>query len=157
MDISTGPDWREISEVIRAIKDNRYKEDINGRRWTRNNRRGFTKRGAGFMSVVAIVKWLLAHKSQAMQIYAIVQKWSEDLDILDKWKIVSEVAEIVIPILASDEINILSVQEDDFDEAAVMALGGEVQALGIPWIMITTVILPVMQIVFDFVRNNREE
>lgn len=109
------------------------------------------------MSVVAIVKWLLAHKSQAMQIYAIVQKWSEDLDILDKWKIVSEVAEIVIPILASDEINILSVQEDDFDEAAVMALGGEVQALGIPWIMITTVILPVMQIVFDFVRNNREE
>ncbi len=157
MDLPIGKDWGEISEIVRAIEDNRYKEDINGRRWSRNNRRGVIKRGAGFMSVVAIVKWLLAHKAEAMKIYAIVQQWSEDLDILDKWKIVSQVAEVVIPILASDEINILSIQEEDYDEAGVMALGGEVQALGIPWIMITTVILPVMQIVFDFVRNNREE
>lgn len=106
------------------------------------------------MSVLKIAKWLLSHRDEAMKIYEIAAGWNNESSLVDKWAIVDAVARIVIPLLAED--GMLWASADDYpDDVEVMALGGEVAAMGIPWQAVTTILFPVLQVVFDFVM--REE
>ena len=107
-------------------------------------------------TVVQITRWLLAHREAAMKIYELTKGWTNDLSVADKWAIVNSVAEIVLPLL--EGANILSIDADfDYDDdVELMALGSEVSALGIPWIAVTSILIPVLQIIFDFVQKEGE-
>lgn len=107
------------------------------------------------MGVLSIAKWLLSHREEAMKIFEVAQGWSNDLPLVDRWAIVDAVARIVIPILSDDSFSWASSLGDE-DELEVMALGGQVAALGIPWDAVTTILFPVLQIVFDFVLREAE-
>ena len=107
-------------------------------------------------TVVQITRWLLAHREAAMKIYELTKNWTSELSVSDKWAIVNSVAEIVLPLL--EGANILSIDADfDYDDdVELMALGSEVGALGIPWIAVTSILIPVLQIIFDFVQKEGE-
>lgn len=107
-------------------------------------------------TVVQITRWLLTHREAAMKIYELTRNWTSELSVSDKWAIVNSVAEIVLPLL--EGANILSIDADfDYDDdVELMALGSEVGALGIPWIAVTSILIPVLQIIFDFVQKEGE-
>lgn len=107
-------------------------------------------------TVVQITRWLLTHREAAMKIYELTKNWTGELSVSDKWAIVNSVAEIVLPLL--EGANILSIDADfDYDDdVELMALGSEVGALGIPWIAVTSILIPVLQIIFDFVQKEGE-
>lgn len=108
------------------------------------------------MSVIKIARWLMSHRDAAVKIYEVAKDWSADMSLVQKWAVVDAVARIVIPILVEE--GLLWASSDDLyeDDVEIMALGGEVATLGIPWSAITTVIFPVMQIVFDFILREDE-
>lgn len=108
------------------------------------------------MGVIRIAKWLLAHRDAAVKIYQVAKDWSADMSLVQKWAVVDAVARIVIPILVEE--GLLWASSDDLyeDDVEIMALGGEVATLGIPWSAITTIIFPVMQLVFDFILREDE-
>lgn len=101
------------------------------------------------MSVVRIAKWLLGHKEEALRIYEIAKGWSSDMTLVEKWAILDAVARVIIPILTAEGV-IWSQDHEYEDDVEVMALGGEVAALGIPWIAVSTILFPILQMVFDF-------
>lgn len=101
------------------------------------------------MSVVRIAKWLLSHKDEALKIYEIAKNWSSDMPLVEKWAILDAVARVIIPILTAEGL-IWSQDYEYEDEVEVMALGGEVAALGIPWVAVSTILFPILQMVFDF-------
>ena len=107
------------------------------------------------MSVVRIARWLLSHKEAALKIYEAAKGWTPEMSLVEKWAIVDAVARIVIPILVEE--GMLWASSDIYDDdTEVMALGGEVATLGIPWAAITTIIFPLMQLVFDFILREEE-
>lgn len=102
------------------------------------------------MSVIKIARWLLSHKEAAIRIYEIAKDCSSDMELVQKWAILDAIARVIIPILASE--GLLWGQDYEYeDDVEVLALGGEVAALGIPWVAVSTILFPVLQIVFDFV------
>ena len=109
------------------------------------------------MGVIRIARWLLAHRDAALKIYEVAKDWSNDASLVDRWAIVDAVARIVIPIMAEEGLLWASANDLYEDDTQVMALGGEVATLGIPWTAITTIIFPVMQIVFDFILREDED
>ena len=109
-------------------------------------------------TVVKIARWLLSHREQALQIYELTKAWSTDLTLEERWKIVDSVARIVLPLF--EEGGVLAFDADSFDyedDVELMALGADVSALGIPWIAVTSVIIPVLQIVFDFIQREAKD
>lgn len=107
-------------------------------------------------TVVQITRWLLTHREAAMKIFELTKSWTTTLTVAQKWAIVNSVAEIVLPLL--EGANILSFDSDfDYeDDVELMSLGSQVSALGIPWIAVTTILIPVLQIIFDFVQKEGE-
>ena len=107
------------------------------------------------MSVIKIAKWLLAHREEAIRIYELAKSWSPDMELVEKWAILDAVARVVIPILTAEGV-IWSQDYEYEDDVEVMAVGGEVAALGIPWVAVSTILFPIMQMVFDFVLREDE-
>lgn len=107
------------------------------------------------VSVIKIAKWLLAHRDEAIRIYEIAKNWSSDMDLVEKWAILDAVARVIIPILTAE--GVLWSQDFEYeDDVEVMAVGGEVAALGIPWVAVSTILFPILQMVFDFVLREDE-
>ncbi len=93
-----------------------------------------------------IVKWLIAHRDVLLQVIEAVKGWRKELPLIEHWNIVDKVARIVIPALSKEDIEALttySYAEEEPVEA--FALGAEVSALGIDWVTLLQVIVPILQ------------
>jgi hypothetical protein len=91
-----------------------------------------------------IIKWLIAHKDLLLQVVAAVKPWRKDLAPIQHWEIVDQVARIVIPALTKDDIAALAV-EDWQDNVEAFTLGVEYSALGVDWVTLIQVIIPILQ------------
>lgn len=91
-----------------------------------------------------IIKWLIAHKDLLLQVVAAVKPWRKDLTPIQHWEIVDQVARIVIPALTKDDIEALA-KEDWEDNVEAFALGVEYSALGVDWVTLIQVIIPILQ------------
>jgi hypothetical protein len=93
-----------------------------------------------------IVKWLVAHRDVLLKVIEAVKPWRKDLPLIEHWNIVDSVARIVIPALSKEDIEALttySYAEEEPVEA--FALGAEVSALGLDWVTLIQVIIPILQ------------
>lgn len=91
-----------------------------------------------------ILRWLLANKDVLLQIVDVVKPWHKDLPLLAHWEIVDKVARLVIPVLTDDEIASL-LAFDYGDDVQAFAAGAEVQALGIDWMTLVKLIIPLLE------------
>jgi hypothetical protein len=91
-----------------------------------------------------IIKWLIAHKDLLLQVVAAVKPWRKDLTPIQHWEIVDQVARIVIPALTQDDIAVLAT-EDWEDNVEAFTLGVEYSALGVDWVTLIQVIIPILQ------------
>ena len=90
-----------------------------------------------------ILRWLLAHKDILLQVVEVVKPWRKDLPLLAHWEIVDKVARLVIPVLTDDDVAFMLALEYE-DEVQAFAAGAEVQAMGIDWMTLVKLIIPLL-------------
>lgn len=92
-----------------------------------------------------ILRWLLAHKDILLQVVEVVKPWRKDLPLIAHWEIVDKVARLVIPVLTDEEIVSLLSADDSGDVQSLSAAGVEVQAMGIDWMTLVKLIIPLLE------------
>jgi len=100
---------------------------------------------------IAVMKWLLAHRNVLQQVVESAKGWKKDMPYLEQWKIVDDIARILLPILDPATVKGLSVSLEEGAAPTVvsaMAVGAEVQAMslsmGVDWRLIVDVIIPIV-------------
>lgn len=102
-----------------------------------------------------VLKWLLTHQSQLLQIVEIAKGYSKTLPFIEQWRIVDKIAQIVIPILEAEAAKPKALTTDDIynwpdtddevnREVQLLSAGTEVQALGIDWKTLVEVVIPLV-------------
>lgn len=91
-----------------------------------------------------ILRWLLANKDVLLQVVEVVRPWHKDLPLLAHWEIVDKVARLVIPVLTADDI-VAMLEFDYEDDVQAFAAGAEVQAMGVDWMTLVKLIIPVLE------------
>ncbi len=97
-----------------------------------------------------ILKWLVAHRDLLTKIVEAVKGFSKDLPYAQQWEIVDKVARLVIPALSKADVRALN--EVDWDEdtnSVAFALGAEYTALGLDWMTLVNIIIPILQIILE--------
>lgn len=98
-----------------------------------------------------VVSWLIAHRDVLMKIVAAVQKFNADSSYLDKWKIVDEVARLIIPII-DNEVKAAAVEPD----GDVNIYAAQIMDLGIDWKTFIDVILPIIMAILQTLTKKDE-
>jgi len=100
---------------------------------------------------IAVMKWLLANRNVLQQVVDAAKGWKKDMPYLSQWKIVDEIARILLPILDPATVKGLSISMADESSPTVvsaMSMGAEVQAMslsmGVDWQLFMDVIIPIV-------------
>lgn len=103
---------------------------------------------------IKALQWLLAHRDVLLQIVEVAKNFSRHKPYIDQWDVVDQIARLLIPVLAKEEVRPATVLGTDdtenpwknFEEYEVMyfAAGADVQAMGIDWKQLVEVILPIV-------------
>ena len=100
---------------------------------------------------IAVMKWLLANRNVLQQVVEVAKGWKKDMPYLSQWKIVDEIARILLPLLDPATVKGLSLSvETEVPPTVVsaMSVGAEVQAMslsmGVDWRLIVDVIIPIV-------------
>lgn len=97
---------------------------------------------------LAVIKWLLAHREILTQILDVVKGWRKDLPLAEHWEIVDRVARIVIPVLTKPDVQAM-LDSPYEDSVSAFALGSEAHALGVDWVTLIQVIIPILQAILQ--------
>lgn len=98
-----------------------------------------------------IMKWLLKHRDALLKVVEVAKKFDKSAPYLTQWEVVSEIAQIVLPILDAEAVKpkLYGWDTDLLDmsdgyEALAFATGVEVAALGIDWKVLVDVLIPIL-------------
>jgi hypothetical protein len=97
---------------------------------------------------LAVIKWLLAHREILTQILEVVKGWRKDLSLAEHWEIVDKVARLVIPVLNKSDVQAM-LDSPYEDTVSAFALGSEAHALGVDWVTLIQVIIPILQAILQ--------
>jgi hypothetical protein len=97
---------------------------------------------------LVIVKWLLAHRDLLTKILESVKGWNKDLPLEQHWEIVDKVARLVIPVLTRRDVYAM-LDSPYEDTVSSFALGAEANALGVDWVTLVQVIIPILQAILQ--------
>lgn len=90
-----------------------------------------------------VLQWLLKYKRELLEIVSIAKTFRPDLPLGDKWKLIDEIAKIVIPIIET-ETKALALLSAEEPELSALAIEGDINALAIDWQLVVDVILPIV-------------
>ena len=97
---------------------------------------------------LTVVKWLLAHREVLAKILEIVKGWHKDLPLEQHWGIVDKIARLVIPVLTKQDVQAM-LDSPYEDTVSSFALGAEANALGVDWVTLIQVIVPILQAILQ--------
>lgn len=101
---------------------------------------------------IKVLQWLLAHRDVLLKIVEVAKNFSRHKPYLEQWAVIDQIARILIPVLAAEEVSPSTVLGDSgpgwdsFEDLEVgyFSAGAEVQALGIDWKTLIEAILPIV-------------
>lgn len=102
---------------------------------------------------VSVVKWLLANRKALQQMIDASKGWHKDMPYLEQWEVVDQIARILLPILDPQSVSRLMAAEPAPTVVSAMALGAEVQALGVDWKLVVEVIIPIIISILQAISN----
>lgn len=105
---------------------------------------------------LTIIKWLLAHREILAQILDAVKGWRKDLPLIEHWEIADRVARIVIPALTKPDVQ--AMLDSPYEDAvSAFALGSEAHALGVDWVTLIQVIVPLLQTIIQMFQAGEDD
>lgn len=105
-----------------------------------------------------ILKWLLKHKTVLLQVVELAKTFDKDGTYLDQWTVVDKIARLVIPVLEAEAVQprLLALDwENDYDYSA-LALGAEVNALGMDYKLLLEVVIPIIIAILEALIGRKE-
>lgn len=97
---------------------------------------------------LSVLRWLLSHRAVLTQVLEAAKAWNPDADLLAKWQVVDQIARLLLPVFASEDVSLMTIENTtdyaayDIDEA--FELGVQAAALGINWKQLIEVIVPIV-------------
>ena len=97
-----------------------------------------------------VLQWLLKNKDVLLKIVEISKGFRKDAPYLEQWEIADKIARLLIPIIEPATARALRTWGPDEyvtlanHDIAMLAIGAEVQALGIDYKTLIEVILPII-------------
>lgn len=97
---------------------------------------------------LTMIKWLLAHRDLLGKIVEIVKGWHKDMPLAAHWDVVDKIARLVIPALTKQDV--AAMMDSPWEDApTAFALGAEANALGVDWVTLIQVIIPILQAILQ--------
>lgn len=97
---------------------------------------------------LAVLRWLLAHRAVLTQVVEVAKKWDASSDLLAKWKLVDEIARLLLPVFQQEDVSVMSFDGGDmygsYEMEEAFELGVQAQAMGIDWKQLIDVIIPIV-------------
>lgn len=100
---------------------------------------------------IKVLQWLLAHRDVLLKVVEVAKGFSRHKPYLEQWAVIDQIARILIPVLAAEEVQPATVlgEGDDWDsyadlEVRMLGAGAELAALGIDWKLLIDAILPIV-------------
>lgn len=100
---------------------------------------------------IQVLQWLLAHRDVLLKIVEVSKNFSRHKPYLDQWAVIDQIARIIIPVLAAEEVKPKTVlgEDDGWDsfedlEIRMLGAGAELALLGVDWKMLLDAILPIV-------------
>jgi hypothetical protein len=90
-----------------------------------------------------VLQWLLRYKRELVEVVSIAKRFSSDMPLMEKWRLVDEIAKVLLPIIDT-ETRALSLLSDTDLSVSALSLEGEIQALAIDWATLVDVVLPIV-------------
>jgi len=90
-----------------------------------------------------VLHWLLKYKRELLEIVSIAKTFRPDLPLGEKWKLIDEIAKILIPVIETETkaVALLAAEEP---ELSALAIEGDINALAIDWQLVIDVIIPIV-------------
>lgn len=100
---------------------------------------------------IKVLQWLLARRDVLLKVVEVAKNFSRHKPYLEQWSVIDQIARILIPVLAAEEVKPATVlgEDDGWDsyedlEVRMLGAGAELAALGIDWKMLIEAILPIV-------------
>jgi hypothetical protein len=96
-----------------------------------------------------VIRWLIENREALTKCIEIVQRYDAESNLLAKWKLVDEIARVILPMFesADGEDYLEYLQEPDWrDENSytAMSCGAELHAMGVDWQTIVATLVPII-------------
>ncbi len=92
---------------------------------------------------LSLIRWLINHREILTKCLAIAQKYDHSDSLLEKWALVNELAQILIPLFEKENATLELLWESG-NEYGALSAGAELQALGVDWKMVINVLVPII-------------
>lgn len=93
---------------------------------------------------LSLIRWLINHREVLTKCLAIAQKYDHSDSLLEKWGLVNELAQILIPLFDREGDDALELLWESSNEYGAFSAGAELQALGVDWKMVVNVLVPII-------------
>ena len=100
---------------------------------------------------IKVLQWLLAHRDVLLKVVEAAKNFSRHKPYLEQWAVIDQIARILIPVLAAEEVqpSVVLGEDDGWDsyeelEIRMLGAGAELAALGIDWKVFLDAILPII-------------
>lgn len=97
-----------------------------------------------------IIRWLIENREALTKCIEIVQRYESESNLLAKWQLVDEIAQVIIPLFDGEDgdayfdyLQAVDWYEDEGSYTA-MSCGAELHAMGVDWQTIVTALVPII-------------
>jgi hypothetical protein len=100
---------------------------------------------------IKVLQWLLAHRDVLLKVVEVARNFSRHKPYLEQWAVIDQIARVLIPVLAAEEVqpSVVLGEDDGWDsyadlEIRMLGAGAELAALGIDWKVFLDAVLPII-------------
>ena len=97
-----------------------------------------------------VIRWLIENREALTKCIEIVQRYEAESNLLAKWKLVDEIAQVVIPLFDAEdgdayfEYLLASDWYEEDSGYTAMSCGAELHSMGVDWQTIVTALVPII-------------
>ena len=110
-----------------------------------------------------VIRWLIENREALTKCIEIVQRYESESNLLAKWKLVDEIAHVIIPLFEAEDgdayfeyLLASDLYEEDTGYTA-MSCGAELHAMGVDWQTIVTALVPIIIAILQAISPSETE
>ena len=110
-----------------------------------------------------VIRWLIENREALTKCIEIVQRYESESNLLAKWKLVDEIAQVIIPLFEAEdgdayfEYLLASDWYEEDSGYTAMSCGAELHSMGVDWQTIVTALVPIIIAILQAISPSEAE